>query len=320
MDQSRESRDKRLLILDKLFQMLDVKKKGISLVYDYLVEHNIIEDLDAVSKSLRLTLKRVYKILAELRDLNLCQTIDRPMKISLLDPQVAWERLINLKIQELKDDLNEKITSTEKSLEEFFSAYDIQKIQKAQVEFIRYDDFEFVFYAFWGERSLSIANGIKYINPGLKKVLADYQSNHISDALLEHLRDAMRKLEVKILVSVDALRDSLTEVQSLSNINIKIHGEQVEMIPRSIEVRVAKESFSNFTLRDNEVLMQPAFDPSNQLLGSFISNQKEIVQIFREKFDTLFKNAKPLAEFLGTSDEFRDAKVTANTSFAWASL
>ncbi len=316
MEQSRD----RLLILDKLFQMLDVKKKGISLVYDYLLKNQSIDDLEKVSKDLRLTLKRVYKILAELRDLNLCQTIDRPMKISLLDPQVAWERLINLKIQELKDDLNEKISSTEKSLEEFFTAYNIQKIQKAQVEFIRYDDFEFVFYAFWGERSLSIANGIKYLNPGLKKVLADYESNHVPDPLLEHLRDAIRKLEVKILVSVDALRDSLPEVQSLSNLKIKIRGEAVKMVPRSIEVRVAQESFSNFTLRDDEVLMQPAFDPSNQLLGSFISSQKEIVQIFREKFDTLFKNAKPLAEFLLASDEFRDAGVTASTSFALASL
>src|SRR4030042_180536 len=176
-----QSRDKRLLILDKLFQMLDVKKKGISLVYDYLLDHKTIEDLEIVSKSLRLTLKRVYKILAELRDLNLCQTIDRPMKISLLDPQAAWERLINIKIQVLKDELNEKIGATEKSLEEFFAVYNIQKMQKAPVEFIRYDGFEFVFYAFWGDRTVSMANGIKYNNPGLKKIMTDYESSRIPD-------------------------------------------------------------------------------------------------------------------------------------------
>ncbi len=314
------SRDKRLLILDKLFQMLDVKKKGISLVYDYLLEHQIIEDLDVVSKSLRLTLKRVYKILAELRDINLCQTIDRPMKISLLDPQAAWERLINIKIQELKDELNEKIAATEKSLEEFFAAYNIQKEQKTPVEFIRYDGFEFVFYAFWGERSLSIANGIKYLNPGLKKIITDYENNRVPEQLLEHLRDAMRKLEVKILISVDALRDSIAEVNTFSNLEIKIHGEVVKMVPRSIEVRVAQESFSNFTLRDDEILMQPAFDPGNRLLGCFISSQKEIVQIFRDKFDALFKNAKPLAEFLLGSDEFKETGVKASTSFVLASL
>jgi hypothetical protein len=315
-----QPRDKRLLILDKLFQMLDVKKKGISLVYDYLLEHQIIEDLEVVSKSLRLTLKRVYKILAELRDINLCQTIDRPMKISLLDPQAAWERLINIKIQELKDELNEKIGATEKSLEEFFAAYNIQKIQKAPVEFIRYDGFEFVFYAFWGERSLNLANGIKYLNPGLKKIIADYENQHIPDQLLEHLRDAIRKLEVKILISVDALRDSIEEVQTFSKLEIKIRGEVTKLIPRSIEVRVAQESFSNFTLRDDEILMQPAFDPSNRLLGCFLSSQKEIVQIFRDKFDAIFKNAKPLAEFLLTSEEFKNAGVKANTSFVLASL
>ncbi len=300
--------------------MLDVKKKGISLVYDYLLEHQIIEDLEKVSKDLRLTLKRVYKILAELRDINLCQTIDRPMKISLLDPQVAWERLINIKIQELKDELNEKIAGTERSLEEFFAAYKIQKEQKTPVEFIRYDGFEFVFHALWGKRSLSVANGIKYLNPGLKKIMTDYENNRIPDQFLENLREAIRKLEVKILISVDALRDSIAEVQTFSSLEIKINGETVKIVPRSIEVRVAQESFSNFTLRDDEILMQPAFDPSNRLLGSFISSQKEIVQIFRDKFDALFKNAKPLAEFLLSSDEFKETGVTASTSFVFASL
>lgn len=289
-------------------------------MYDYLLEHQIIEDLEVVSKTLKLTLKRVYKILAELRDLNLCQTIDRPMKISILDPQAAWERLINIKIQVLKDELNEKIGVTEKSLEEFFASYNIQKMQKSPVEFIRYEGFEFVFYAFWGERSVCIANGIKYFNPGLKKIIEELENNRVSDQILEHLRDTIRKLEIKILISVDALRESIAEVQTFTHVKIKIRGETVKIVPRSIEVRVARESFSNFTIRDDEMLMQPAFDPSNHLLGCFISSQKEIVQIFRDKFESLFKNAKPLAEFLLTSEEFKNLDITAGASFALASL
>src|SRR5271157_450205 len=317
MDQSKE---KRILILDNLFQMIDVKKKGISLVYDYLLEHEIIEDLNVVQDALGLTLKRIYKICAELKELNLCQTIDRPMKISLLDPQIAWERAVNNKIQILRDELNEKIAATEKSLDEFFKTYNIQKVQRSPVEFIRYDGFEFALFALWGNQSVQIANGIKYNNPGLKKVLEDYAEKRIPDHLIEHFKSAFPNLNIKVLLSAEALRDSIPDVEMYQQVEIQLAQEMLEFAPKNVEVRVTQEPFSNFTIRDSEILLQPSFDPNNELLGSFASSQKEIVQIFQDKFATLFENAMPLEEVLPTIPELRDKEFPSRVSFAFASI
>jgi hypothetical protein len=317
MDQSKE---KRILILDNLFQMIDVKKKGISLVYDYLLEHEIIEDLNAVQEALGLTLKRVYKICAELKDLNLCQTIDRPMKISLLDPQIAWERAVNNKIQLLRDELNEKIGATEKSLDEFFKTYNIQKVQRSPVEFIRYDGFEFVLYALWANQSVQIASGIKYTNPGLKQILEDYLENRIPDHMVDHFKSAFQNLEIKVLLSEESLRDSIPDVELYRQVEFQLAQDMREFSPKLIEVRVTQEPFSNFTIRDNEILLQPSFDPNNRILGSFATSQKEIVQIFQDKFNVLFENATPIEDVLPAIPELSDKEFPSRASFAFASI
>lgn len=300
--------------------MIDVKKKGISHVYDYLLEHEIIEDLNAVKEELGLTIKRVYKISAELKDLDLCQTIDRPMKISLLDPQVAWERAVNKKIEELRDELNEKIVETENCLEEFFNAYKIQKVRKAPVEFVRYDGFEFVLYALWGNQSVQIANGIKYNNPGLKKVISEYLENRIPSNLFDHFKEIFQNLEIKVLLSEDALRDASSDMEMFREALLQVNPDLLSLSPRSFEVRVTNEPFSNFTLRDDEILMQPSFDPNNELLGSFITSQQEIVQIFKDKFSHLFDTAMPLDEFLQNSPDFQGKEYQIPISIAFAAL
>jgi len=69
-------------------------------------------------------------------------------------------------------------------------------------------------------------------------------------------------------------------------------------MPQKIEVRITHEDFSNFALRDDEMLIQPSFDPSNILLGSYISRQKDIVKIFKQKFDDLFEKSLLVNDYL----------------------
>ena len=65
-----------------------------------------------------------------------------------------------------------------------------------------------------------------------------------------------------------------------------------------MEFKVINKAFGNFIVQDNGDLIQFSIDPKNILIGIFVSRQKEINQIFREKFEDLCKNAENLSEYL----------------------
>ena len=54
------------------------------------------------------------------------------------------------------------------------------------------------------------------------------------------------------------------------------------------------QDFSNFVVKDNNLLIQPSFDPNENLIGYFMSSTQEIVDIFYNKFNDLYKNAKKI--------------------------
>ena len=74
---------------------------------------------------------------------------------------------------------------------------------------------------------------------------------------------------------------------------------------KNIDVRVTNEDFSNFNLTDNE-LVQPSFDPTNKLIGAYISRNANIYQIFHEKFNELYEKGIPLNQFLKEDKDFKD--------------
>jgi hypothetical protein len=74
---------------------------------------------------------------------------------------------------------------------------------------------------------------------------------------------------------------------------------------KNMDVHVTDEVFSNFSLTDNE-LIQPSFDPTNKLFGSFISRNANIYQIFYDKFNELYEKGIPLVQFL---KEYKDITI-----------
>ena len=66
---------------------------------------------------------------------------------------------------------------------------------------------------------------------------------------------------------------------------------------KTFDLRVTEEDFSNFNIIDNE-LIQPSFDPSNKLMGAYISRNKNIYQIFADKFNELFNKGTPINQFI----------------------
>ncbi|MHA1797282.1 MAG: hypothetical protein ACTSVY_02440, partial [Candidatus Helarchaeota archaeon] len=65
---------------------------------------------------------------------------------------------------------------------------------------------------------------------------------------------------------------------------------------------VTYDDFSNFILTDNE-LIQPSFDPSKKLIGSYLSRNNNIYQIFYDKFKELFEKGIPINEFIKDQED-----------------
>ena len=77
--------------------------------------------------------------------------------------------------------------------------------------------------------------------------------------------------------------------------------EQSKLEFESLNVRITKDNFSNFNLSDDE-LIQPSFSPTNKLIGAYISRNKNIYQIFYDKFNELFEKGIPLNNYLEQHD------------------
>jgi len=288
----------------KIFELIGKSEKSIEQIYDFLLRNKKIEDLRRVSNELGITLKRGYKVCAVLNELDLIQIFDRPMKINLLNPIVAWQKIINKKINELSEDLDKKINTLEESLNSFFKVYELKEPEVGEpIEFLNFDtkNLNWVYYPYFANRVSRIAIGIAYENPFINELTKGEFSiieKELAEILAENLRvlaEHVRQIEIFIVLNsnvLEAFLNSIRYKKLVDHLNIK------EMIPQKIQVRITHEDFSNFALRDDEMLIQPSFDPSNILLGSYISRQKDIVKIFKQKFDDLFENSLQVNDYL----------------------
>ncbi len=289
-----------------LFDTIGIIEKGIEKIYHHLLKNKKIENLKAVCNQYGLTLKRGYKICSVLNDLELVQIFDRPMKIHLVPDLIPfWQRLVIKHIEELQDSFLEK-KKCEIALEEFFQAYNIKEVVQSQepVEFISFsvENFEDMYYHLTDESACKIAIGIRYENP-LISLIQGKSFEEIPENIKEVITKGMMKLQESILnkdIQVIFHNDLVNIL--LKSMKFQILSQHLELRDpplefKSINIHITKEPFSNFSLTDNE-LIQPSFDPTNKLLGSYISTNKNIYQIFNNKFDELYNKGISINEYI----------------------
>jgi len=296
--------EREFLSLNSLFDSIGLIEKGIEKIYHYLLQHQKIDNLKEVSTQFNLTLKRGYKICAVLAQLGLVQIYDRPMKIHLSTPPVAiWQRIINERIEELSQLFQEKKENAENALKEFIKNYNfVEQITQEFVEFINYDlnNFDETYHSFMAEKECKIALGIRYEND-LTLNIKKYGISNIPEDLNKSMKAGMMKIKenlININIQVVFSTELIKELLSREGFNLfSKYIDSYDLEFKSIDVRVTDEVFSNFSLTDNE-LIQPSFDPTNKLFGSFISRNANIYQIFYDKFNELFEKGIPLVQFL----------------------
>ncbi len=303
--------DREFLALSSLFDAIGIIEKGIEKIYHYLLKHKRIDNLNEVSTQFNLTLKRGYKICAVLSDLGLVQIYDRPMKIHLATPPISiWQTIINERIEELSQLFQEKKEKAENSLSDFIQNYNLnEQITQEFVEFVNYNlkNIGETYHSFLAEEECKIALGIRYENE-FSSVIKKFGISSIPEDLSESMRSGITKIkenliniDIQVIFSTEVIKELLVseEFQLVSN-----YLKSYDLLFKNISVRVTNEDFSNFNLTDSE-LVQPSFDPTNKLIGAYISRNTNIYQIFYEKFNELYEKGIPLTQFL---KEQRDIK------------
>ena len=297
-------KDGEFIQLSNLFNSLGIIEKGIGRIYHYLLENKRIENLKRVCSQYNLSLKRGYKVCSVLNDLSLVQIYDRPMKISLATPILPiWQRLINERIEGLQNEFQEKKKKCESSLETFLTSYNIkEEVSQELIEFINFklENFEDMYYPFLAKTECKIALGIRYENPLTKFILMSSKMD-IEKDLNTLLLKGMTKIEENLKnIDIQVIFNNELVKELINSKEFVILTEQVESFEfdfKSIKVRITEDLFSNFSLNDNE-LSQPSFDPANILLGAYISRNKNIYQIFYDKFNEIFEKGVPINEYL----------------------
>jgi sugar-specific transcriptional regulator TrmB len=300
------------LALSSLFDAIGVIEKGIEKIYHYLLQHKRIDNLKEVSEQFDLTLKRGYKICAVLNDLGLVQIYDRPMKILAKSPPIAiWQRIINDRIEELSQLFQEKKEKAENALEDFIQNYNYtEQATQEFVEFINYDlnNFDETYTTFMANKECKIALGIRYENE-LSSMIKKYGISNIPENLSEAITSGISKIkenliniDIQVIFSTEVIKELLVseEFKLISNFL-----DLYDLKFKNIDVRVTDEDFSNFNLTDSD-LVQPSFDPTNKLIGAYISRNANIYQIFQEKFNELYEKGIPLNQFLKENIEFKE--------------
>ena len=299
------------LPLSQLFDSIGIIEKGIERIYHYLLKNKRIDNLKEVCNQFDLSLKRGYKICSVLSDLGLVQIYDRPMKIHIANPILTlWQNLIQKRIEELRNQFQEKRDKCESALEDFTKNYHMEEqVIQEPVEFINYNirNFDESYHSFLAQSECKIAIGIRYENP-LIELIQKYDFNKIPNELSENMKVGMSRIKenlkninVKVIFQSDVITDLLTsqEFEFLTK-----HVELYNIEFKDIVIKVTDENFSNFSLTDNE-LIQPSFDPAFELIGLYISRNPSIFQIFDEKFNQLFKNGIPIKQYILDKDEIK---------------
>ena len=296
------------LAISSLFDTIGVIEKGIERIYHYLLKNKRIDNLKEVSSNFGLTLKRGYKVCSMLNELELVQIYDRPMKIHLSTPVLPlWQKIVNNRIEQLSHQFQEKKERAEFALEEFLKSYNIREDSTQEfVEFVNYDlnNFAETYSAFLAEKSCQIAIGIRYDNDlislvkqkGIEGIPIEISSS-IRDGILK-IKENLKSLDMRVIFNAEIVKDLLLskEFETLSNCF-----EQFDLIFKNIDIHVTPDDFSNFMLTDR-ALIQPSFDPSNKLIGSYLSRNSTIYKIFDDKFNELFENGIKIMQFLKEQD------------------
>ncbi|TFG21139.1 MAG: hypothetical protein EU529_13945 [Promethearchaeota archaeon] len=298
--------------LSNLFNSLGIIEKGIEKIYHHLLENKKIENLKEVSLQYNLTLKRGYKICSVLSDLDLVQIYDRPMKINLANPIIPiWQKLINKRIEDLRIEFENEKNRCTTFLDEFIKRYKLKSIEATQepVELLIFDinNIDEIYYPFLTQSKCKIATGIRYENP-----LIPYIRTNLSKEIEENLIESMNKIKKNLKnLRIQVVFNNELITSLLKSKEFKVLTENFNPIDfevKNLEVHITEEDFSNFSLTDDE-LIQPSFDPTNKLMGSYITRNEKIYQIFNEKFNDLFEKGVPINNFI--SKQISDVSISS---------
>ena len=297
--------DDEYIQLSNLFNALGIIEKGIEKIYHHLLENKRIENLKEVCDEYSLSLKRGYKICSVLGDLDLVQIYDRPMKINLTTPLVqTWQKLINRRIEELKYEFKDEKKRCSESLDEFIKKYRLKSLEAPQepVEFILFNmkNIDEMYYPFLTRSLAKIATGIRYENPLVSYIKNYSVEENIAISLIDgmnKIRENLRHIDIQVIFNNKL-------INSIRSKEFSVLYEQIEPLEfefKSLEVHITDEKFSNFSLTDDE-LIQPSFDPTNKLMGSYISRNESIYQIFNKKFNEIFEKGMPIEQFIANQN------------------
>lgn len=313
--------DIEFLTLSQLFDAIAIIEKGIDKIYHYLLVHKRIENLKDICETFNLSLKRGYKVASVLNDLELVQIYDRPMKIQLSMPIVPiWQKIINSRIQVLRREFEEKRGRCETFFEDFIKKYNLKdEPQPEPVEFLSFNitNIQDMLYVFLQGDEARIALGFRYEN-SIVATIKQRSSQDLPDEFQKAIREGMTLikqrgniLDLKVIFSADYLETTLNTVEfdyftkRFAPFGIKF---------KNLEARVVKEDFSNFDLTKDE-LIQPSFDPTNKLIGAYISRNKGIYQIFSDKFNEIFKSGTLINDYLKQDKSLKKDSITELESF-----
>ncbi|MFX0082648.1 MAG: hypothetical protein ACFE94_12940 [Candidatus Hodarchaeota archaeon] len=313
--------DTKYLSLSQLFDSVGVIEKGIERIYHYLLINKRIDNLKDVCNQFSLSLKRGYKICSVLSDLELVQIYDRPMKIHLANPILGlWQNLVNKRIENLQNEFDEKRDKCENSLATFIKNFNLEEqVAQEPVEFINYDvkNFDESYSSFLAEKECKIAIGIRYHNP-LIDLIQEYGLNNIPEEIagpmkagMNRIKENLKTINVQIIFHSEVVKD-LVNSEEFKLLTKHVDPMNIEF--KNLKIYVTDESFSNFSLTDSE-LIQPSFDPTNILIGSYISRNRNIYQIFETKFNEILKTGITIEDFLKKDKSLHMESFTETQSF-----
>ena len=311
--------DPKQVSLIELFEVLGLNEKGIEKVYSYLLEYGTITDIKDISLKLDLPVKRIYKIVNVLKDdLGLIQIYDRPMKIQLLNPIEAINNAIDKKKKEILNEAQKKIQLCEQAMENIFEKFGFldKENQANSVEFItpaldnNFITINFILNAASAKKESKIAKCVVYHTDLLKKIEESNSASEFSQSFrlnIEKIFSKSQNIKIKLLISKEYLDESIPQLLTLSKLNKYLDSISLN-IP--IELRVSTEDFSNFSIRDEKILIQPSFTPNKQILGYYMTSNSEIVRIMAQKFSELYDNSIEIDEFIKQYGVFNLTKMT----------
>ncbi|MEJ2249128.1 MAG: hypothetical protein P8Y97_05635 [Candidatus Lokiarchaeota archaeon] len=244
--------------------------------------------------------------------MDLVHIYDRPMKIYLHTDVIGkWQKLINERIADLKDQFEKSKKECEVAFEDFIKDYNLKEEnteEPSPVEFINYsiENVEDLYYPFLAKGVCKIATGIRYENPLINSIknqdpnATEKQLRRLFNENLLNIKESVSRIKIEVIFNSELLQN-LIDTKEFEMINKLIKEMGFDL--KNIDVRVTDTNFSNFSLTDGE-LIQPSFDPSNKLLGAYVSRNKNIYQIFFEKFNELFIKALSINNYLKQGKQF----------------